>query len=112
MNQHFNKMAVGGLRWTLGLVVLGQACRELFHTMHATHSHSHGVSLIAVRLILASSEIFASALFLVPGTRVAGSYGLLSVFVLAIAIHITHGDWGALSLGVYAMAVLVSLANE
>jgi hypothetical protein len=29
-----------------------------------------------------------------------------------MGVHIAHGEWGILSLSVYAMAVLVSLANQ
>jgi hypothetical protein len=112
MNQQLNKVAVPGLRWATGLVVLWESSREFLHTVHAIHNHSHSLTLISIRLILASSEIVAVMLFLVPRTRVVGSYALLIIFALAMGIHIAHGEWGILSLSVYAMAVLVSLANR
>ena len=112
MNQQLKKIAVPGLRWALGIVVLWEACREFLRAIHAVHSHSHAVSLMGVRLLISSSEILACILFLYPRTRVLGSYGLLLIFVLAIGVHIAHGQWGILSLIVYAMAVLVILANE
>ena len=112
MNQQLNKIAVPGLRWTMGLVVLWDSGRELLHTVNAIHSQNHSLPLIWVRLVLSSSEIAAAILFLFRRTRVVGSYGLLVIFALAMGIHIAHGEWGILSLSVYAMAVLVSLANE
>jgi hypothetical protein len=112
MNQQLNRIAVPGLRWTMALVVLWQSWRELLHTVNAIHSQNHSLSLIWVRLILSTAKITAVLLFLWRPTRLAGSYGLLVVFVLAIGIHMAHGEWGILFLSVYAMAVLVSLANE
>jgi hypothetical protein len=112
MNQKLNKLAVPGLRWALGLVVLWQACRELLHTLNAVHGHNHALPMLWVRLVLAGAEIAGAILFLLPRMRIAGSYLLLGVFVLAMGIHIAHGDWGILSLSVYVMAVLVSLANQ
>ena len=112
MNQQLNKIAVPGLRWTTGLAVLWGSCRELPHTVHAIHNHSHSLTLVSIRLILASSEIAAVILFLVPRTRVVGSYALLVVFATAIGVHIARGEWGILSLSVYAMAVLASLAKQ
>jgi hypothetical protein len=112
VNQQLNKIAIPGLRWTMGLVVLWGSCRELLHTFHAIHNHSYSLTFISIRLILASSEIGAVLLFLIPRTRVVGSYTLLVVFAAAMGVHIAHGEWGILSLSVYAMAVLVSLANQ
>ena len=109
MNQQLKKIAVPGLLWALGIVVLWEACREF---LHAIHSHSHAVSLMGVRLFISSSEILACILFLYPRTRVLGGYGLLLIFLLAIGIHIAQRQWGIFSLIVYAMAVLVILANE
>lgn len=111
MNQQLNKIAVPGLRWSMGLVVLWQSFREFAHAIDAVHQHNHAIPLLLVRLILAGSEIVAVLLFLLPRSRTIGSYGLLIVFALAMGIHIAHGEWGILSLSVYAMAVLVSLAN-
>ena len=112
MNQQLNRIALPGLRWAMGLVVLWESTREFLHTVHAIHNHRQSLTLIWIRLILASSEIVAVMLFLVPRSRVVGSYALLIIFVVAIGIHIAHGERGILSLSVYAMAVLVSLANR
>ena len=65
-----------------------------------------------MRLILSSGEMAAAILFLLPRTRVVGSYGLLVVLALAMGIHLARGEWGILSLSVYLMAVLVSMAQE
>ena len=75
-------------------------------------SHTHALALAQVRLVLSGAEMVAAVLFLVPKTRALGSYGLLVVFALAMGVHIAHGEWGILSLVVYLMAVLVSLAND
>lgn len=112
MNQRLNKIAVPGLRWAVGLVVLWESCRELLHSLHVFHTHNHPVLLLWVRLILSSAEIAAVIFFLLPRTRTPASYALLVIFSLAIGIHIAHGEWGILSLSVYAMAILVSLANQ
>lgn len=112
MNQRLNRIAVPGLRCALGLVVGWEACREFLHSVHAFYSHSHALPLVGIRLGLSGAEILAAILFLLSRTRVVGSYGLLVVFALAMGVHLAHGDWGILSLIVYIMAVLVSLANE
>jgi hypothetical protein len=112
MNQQLNKITVPGLRWALGLVVLWESCREWLHTLHAVQSHTHALALAQVRLVLSGAEMVAAVLFLVPRTRGVGSYGLLVVFALAMGFHIAHREWGILSLMVYLMAVLVSLAND
>ncbi len=112
MNQPLNKIAIPILRCTMGLVVLWQACREVLHSLHAFQNHSHPLALMWIRVVLASGEIAGAILFLLPRTRVIGSYLLLVIFALAVGIHLAHGEWGILSLSVYAAAVLVSLANE
>ena len=112
MNEQLNKIAVPGLRWALGLIALWESCREWLRTLHLLQSHSHALALAQVRLILSSAEMLAAVLFLLPRTRTLGSYGLIVVFALAMGVHIAHGEWGILSLMVYLMAVLVSLAND
>jgi hypothetical protein len=111
MKAGLKKLAIPGLRWWVGLVVLW----ESFLTMRAAHSKlyapGHSGTLVMVRLVLSGSEIVAAALFLLSPTMVAGGYLLLLIFALAIAIHTLHGDFAGLEvLVVDGMAVLVSLA--
>jgi hypothetical protein len=62
--------------------------------------------------MLAGSEIVAAVLFLLPFTRVPGSYLLFVVFLLAAAVHILDRQLDVGGLAVYSMAVLVSLAHR
>lgn len=111
MNPRLKRIAVEGLRWTLGLVVLLESCRLAFLPSQI-HAFSKSGLPEWLRPGLAGSEIVAAVLFLVPVTRVAGSYLLLLVFLLAALVHVLHGQYDVGVLAVYSMAVLESMAHR
>jgi hypothetical protein len=89
---NFKKIAVEGLRWTLGLVVLLESSRLAFASSQI-HAFSKTGLPEWLRPLLAGSEILAAILFLVPFTSIVGSYLLLAVFLLAALVHILHGQF-------------------
>jgi hypothetical protein len=109
-----SQLAVQGLRWVLGIVVLWQS----YLLLHATIVDIRGVTSGRigphqwVRLVLASVEILAAVMFLAPVLNLAGSYLLLIVFAFAILFHALQGQFDFGALPVYAMAVLVWMAHR
>jgi len=87
------------LWWVLGglLTVYGvqTACR-------AIAAGSHGDNLHAA--ILGSVETVAAVLFLIPRTMRVGGICLLIVFVIALALHASKGEFAS-QLLLYAVAV-------
>ncbi len=111
MNPRKKRIAVEGLRWTLGLVVLFESCRLAFWPSQI-HAFAKTGLPAWIRPGLAGGEIVAAVLFLVPFTSMAGGYLLLLVFLLAALVHVLHGQYDVGMLAVYSMAVLVSLAHR
>jgi hypothetical protein len=111
MNSRWIRIAVDGLRWTLGSVVLLESCKLAFLPSEI-HAFSKSGLPAWIRPGLAGSEIVAAVLFLVPFTSVVGSYMLLWVFLLAAVVHVLHGQYDVAVLAVYSMAVLVNLAHR
>jgi hypothetical protein len=109
MNVSLKKVAIPGLRWTVGLVTLAESCRFVF-----TSSGAHAAGNVGlphwIRFALGGSEIIAAILFLVPAASVVGGYFLLGIFFLAAVIHLLHGQWDVGGLLVYGMAVVVCVA--
>jgi hypothetical protein len=109
-----SQLAVQGLRWVLGIVVLWQS----YLLLHATIVDIRGVTSGRigphqwVRLVLASVEILAAVMFLAPVLNLAGSYLLLIVFAFAILFHALQGQFDFGALPFYAMAVLVWMAHR
>ncbi|MGA7915777.1 MAG: DoxX family protein [Candidatus Acidiferrales bacterium] len=102
--------AVQVLRWVLGVVVLWESCLFLRRTIFEVQSSGHLGVHAWIFLVLASAEIIAAAMFLLPVVRVAGGYLLLAVFFFAAAFHILHGEFNVVGgLAIYAAAVVVCL---
>ena len=93
--------AITVLQWTLGLVVLIEAGLFVLGP-HAGHDFAKTHMPQALRLVLGWGEIVAAILFLVPKTAVRGAWLLLTIFALAIAIHLVHGMPNVGALVVYA----------
>lgn len=105
-----SRVALAGLQWTLGLVVLAESLRlALASESHfiATHALLHHL-----RPMLAWSEVVAAILFLIPRSGFLGGCALLVIFGVAAILHLLHGELDIGSLLVYAAAVLVVLANH
>jgi hypothetical protein len=114
MTSRNSRLAVQGLRWVLGIVVLWQSYLLLRATI--VDAQGAGSSHIGVhhliRLVLASVEIIATGMFLAPVVDLAGSYLLLVVLAFAMLFHALQGHFDVGALPVYAMAVLVWIAHR
>lgn len=114
MTSRNSRLAVQGLRWVLGIVVLWQSFLLLRATIadmqpaDSGHIGAHDW----VRLVLASVEIVAAVMFLAPIVDLAGSYLLLAVIAFAMLFHALQGHFDVGPLPVYAMAVLVWIAHR
>src|SRR5580658_2861372 len=109
-----SRLAVQGLRWVLGIVVLWKSyllLRATIASMQAAGSGHIGPH-DWVRLVLASVEILAAVMFLAPVVDLAGSYLLLVVIAFAMLFHALQGDFDFGALPVYAMAVLVWMVQR
>jgi DoxX-like family len=111
MNAEVRRMAIPGLRWTLGLVLILESLRLALDTTAARHFANAGMPQW-LRPALAWPEIVAAILFLVPLTTMLGGYLLLAVFLAAAALHFLHGEFQVGGLVVYAMAVLVCMTQR
>lgn len=63
-----------------------------------------------VRVLLASAEIIAAALFLLRKTRRIGGGLLIAVLLGAIGLHLKHGDFPE-QLVIYILVIVASLAE-
>lgn len=111
MNERLRSLAVPGLRWCVGLIVLWQSWRFAFGTAVMRVFAEAGLPAW-IRPALGGIEIVAAALFLLPVTTAVGGYALLVVFFFAAVLHLLHGWYDISSFVLYAMAVLVSLADQ
>lgn len=111
MKRVTESVAIDGLRWVLGVVVLVQSLLFLLD-LPAIGTSAHSGMPAAVRLILGWSEILAAILFMIPSSMVAGSWSLLIVFTGAIVLHIAHRDYNVGGLLVYSAAVLVVMTHR
>ena len=111
MNRQIEGAAIPALGWTVGVVALVQGCVFGFGSSTG-RAFTHSDLPMWVRPVLGGTEALAALLFLVPVTRVAGGYALLMIFFVAAAIHLLHRWYDIGGLAVYAMAVLVCLAQH
>jgi hypothetical protein len=111
MNNRMKKLAIAGLRWSVGLVVLLEALHFVL-SGSAMEAFSRSGFPHWIRPGLGWSEVLAALLFLIPGSRIVGGYALLAILAAAIAIHFGHGEFGVGSLIVYGMAVVVCMAHS
>jgi hypothetical protein len=100
--QQRTQIALTGLQWTLGLVILIEAI--LFVIPSAAHSFARTHMPNIVRLILGWGEIAGCMLMLIPQTALRGAWLLVAVFALAIAIHLLHGMYEVGNLAIYTAA--------
>jgi hypothetical protein len=96
------KTALTILQWTLGLVILVEAI--LFVLPSAGHEFSKTHMPDFIRQALGWGEIVGAVLLLIPRTVVSGSWILLGIFALAIAVHLLHGMFNVGDLAIYAAA--------
>jgi uncharacterized membrane protein YphA (DoxX/SURF4 family) len=111
MHERVRSLAVPGLRWCVGLIVLWRSWSFAFEPS-AMRGFAHPGLPRWVRPALGGAEIVAAVLFLLPITTAVGGYALLVIFFLAAILHVLHGGYDVSALVVYSMAVLVSLAHR
>lgn len=95
------------LRTSLSLVVMGQAILFLYYSSRAA---AHMVPA-PVRLVLGWGEIAGALCFLFPRTVFAGGSLLIFIFVLAVLIHLAHGQFEG-ALVIYIAAVITVLSHQ
>jgi hypothetical protein len=98
------------LRWAVGLVVLGQALHLAMSPATAAHFVQSGLPRW-IRPVLGWVEALAAILFLVPAAKQVGGYTLLLTFAAAMTLHFHLGDYQVGALIVYAVAVIVCMAD-
>ncbi len=104
------KTALTGLQWTLGLVILMEAA--LFVMPSARHDFARTHMPDLVRLVLGWGEIIGSILLLIPRTAVRGGWLLVGIFVLAIVVHVLHGEYNVGNLAIYTAAAWAVAASK
>jgi DoxX-like family len=102
MAEQRSKIALTGLQWTLGIVILIEAI--LFLLPSAAHDFARTHMPNPVRIILGVGEAIGSVLLLLPRTAIRGAWMLFAVFLLAIAVHLLHGILNVGNLAIYAAA--------
>jgi hypothetical protein len=105
------RIALCVLQWCLGVVILIEATLFLFGpgTQHA-FATTHIANVF--RLILGWGEIAGAVLLLIPKASSRGARLLLIIFVLAIALHLLHGQYNVGSLVVYSAAAWVLVQGK
>jgi len=96
------KIAITGLQWTLGLVILVEAV--LFVMPSAGHDFAKTHMPDILRQILGWGEIAGAILLLIPRTAARGGWVLMAIFVLAIIVHMLHGMFNVGDLAIYTAA--------
>ena len=95
--------ALTGLQWALAIVILIEAgifvlTPDARHVFRRTHLQ------LILRLFLGSGEIVGAILLLIPQTAVRGAWVLLSIFLVAILVHVVHGMPNVGALVIYSVA--------
>jgi hypothetical protein len=104
MNRGLKTIAMPGLHWTLGLIVLLQS-------FHFAFSPQTGFPQW-IRPVLAGSEIIAALLFLTSTASVVSGFLLLFIFAIAIDVHFHHSQFDVRALVVYGMATIVCMTHR
>jgi hypothetical protein len=102
MTEKRTKIALAGLQWALGLVILIEAI--LFVMPRARHDFAGTHMPDMIRLLLGWGEIIGSVLLLIPRTAVRGGWLLVGIFALAIVVHLLHGIFNVGNLVIYTAA--------
>jgi hypothetical protein len=108
MNEPVGSIAIPGLRWCVGLIVLWPSGRLAFGESAKRGLAQPGLPRW-IRPGLGGTEVFAAASYLLPITTVVGGDALLGIFFPAAVLH---GWYDVSALVVSFLAVLVSLAHR
>jgi len=102
MSASNSKLGLCVLQYSLAVVILIEAVR--FVLPGAAHDFARLHLPGFVRLVVGYGEILGSLLLLIPRSAIAGAWCLCLVFVMAIAIHLLHGQYEIGNLVIYAAA--------
>lgn len=105
MAQSSHKLALAGLQYSLGLVLVYECSRLIFFS-GAQHAAQQVHLPHAILFIIAAVELLGAVLFLIPPAALVGGRVLLATFCVAAVVHILHGQPDVGFLVIYAMAVL------
>ncbi len=94
-------LALTGLQWCLGLVILVEAALFLFGA-ESRHQFTSSHMPNAVRLILGWGEVVGALLLLIARTTVRAAWLLIGIFLFAILVHLLHGMPNVGSLVIYS----------
>jgi uncharacterized membrane protein (Fun14 family) len=106
MTAQRTQIALTGLQWTLGLVILIEAILFVMPVGARSFARTHMPNI--VRQVLGSGEIIGCILMLIPRTAIRGAWILVAVFVLAIVVHVLHGMFEVGNLAIYTAAAVQS----
>jgi len=98
------KLGLTILKWTLGIVILIEAV--MFVLPSAVHEFARTHMPGFVRMVLGWGEIIGCVLLLIPKTSIRGAWVLFAVFIMAMLVHLLHGQYGVGSVVIYAAAAL------
>ncbi len=110
MSTSRTKLGLTVLQWALGVVILIEAV--LFLMPSAAHDFARTRMPGFVRMALGMGEIVGCALLLIPQTAIRGAWLLLTVFVMAILLHLLHGLYGIGDLVIYAAAAFAIAVSK
>jgi DoxX-like family len=111
MNPRVKTLAISGLRWALGLVVLWESAH---FALSAAGAHQFATTGLPewIRPALGGSEAVGALLFLAPAVSLVGGYALLVIFAIAVCVHFLHGQYEVGALIVYGMAAIVCITHR
>lgn len=98
------------LRIVLAVVIVWLSIPTAFPSDPTALERHYGLGVF-LRL-LAGAEILGALLLLAPGAVRFGAPALVAVFVVAIGVHLLHGEYHVGPLLIYAAATLVVLAAD
>jgi len=91
------------LKYTLAIVILIEAI--LFVMPSAAHNFAHSTHLPNfIRLLLGWAEIVGCIFLLIPKTAAKAAWFLFAVFIVAILIHLLHGQYNTGNVVIYPAA--------
>jgi hypothetical protein len=104
-------LSINVLHVVVGVVVLIESLIfALSPASAAAFAHTGLPHLL--RPVLGWVEAVAAILFLIPRTVIVGGWSLLVVFVVAVFVHVLHGEYNVGSLVVLAAAVFAVMAHR
>jgi len=101
------RRALTALRLTLAVMIVWLSVPAAFPGAAALASPHAG--LVGFQRVLASVEMVAAALLLVPALVQFAAWALIAVFGVAIGVHVLHGEYRVGALAIYLAATVVVL---